>query len=370
MIRVLHILGGLNLGGAETMVMNLYRAIDRTKVQFDFVIHVNEKQAYEDEISFLGGKIYRFPQFNGKNLISVIRLWNNFFLEHSEYQILHSHIRSYASIYIPIAKKYGLKTIIHSHSTSNGKGMSAVVKQILQIPLRYQADYLFACSQSAGKWLYGKNVHKRKNYHLIFNAIDSERFNFNAIKREQVRKELKIDDKFVIGHVGRMSQPKNHIFLIDIFEALLKKRKDVVLLLVGDGELKSKIENIVHIKNLNEKVIFLGSRNNTEDYYNAMDIFVFPSLWEGLGIVAIEAQTSGLPCIVSERIPKEIDLDVNLVHRIDLSSGYETWIDMIENIDVSKRKGQSLATKKAGYDIADNTKYLQNFYLNLVKEKE
>lgn len=366
MIRVLHVLGGLNLGGAETMVMNLYRAIDRTKIQFDFIIHLQEKQAYEDEIIALGGKIYRFPAFNGKNIIQQVKVWNEFFLNHKEYNILHSHVRSYASLYLPIAKKHGLYTIIHSHSTSNGSGLIALIKTILQYPLRYQADFYFACSYHAGKWLFGKKVVQSDKFEVLPNAIDASVFDYNQDVRIAMRKELGIEDKFVVGHVGRMTAAKNHKFLIEVFEKIEKKVNNAVLLLVGDGELREKIERLVCGKKLQEKVLLVGNKMNTQDYYQAMDIFAFPSLWEGLGIVVIEAQTSGLPCIVSSGVPREVDLNIDLVRKVDVENP-GAWVDEIMRCRecTDSRHSYSEYVKNAGYDISMNVKKYEHFILGI-----
>ena len=176
-IRILHVLGALNRGGAETMVMNIYRNIDRNRVQFDFIVHTNEKCDYNDEIINLGGKIYSMPRYNGKNHIKYKKAWNNFFKRHIEYKIVHGHMRSTAAIYLSIGKKHGLKTIAHSHSTaSRGNKFEKLVKNVLQIPLRYTANYLFACSEEAGKWLFGKKAIKKdtdfeKNQHLFKQQI-------------------------------------------------------------------------------------------------------------------------------------------------------------------------------------------------------
>lgn len=368
MIRVLHVLGGLNLGGAETMVMNLYRAMDRTQIQFDFIIHLQGKQAYEEEVLSYGGKIYRFPAFTGKNILEERKRWKQFFSEHKEYKILHSHVRSYASIYLPIAKKSGLTTIIHSHNTSNGKGITSMAKHIMQLPLRYQADYLFACSNIAGKWLFGKNVDKKSNYRVFPNAINTQRFNFDREKRLEVRKILNITNKFVVGHVGRMTKQKNHIFLINIFEQIAKDREDAVLLLVGDGELRDSIKSYITAKGLNNKVIMIGNKNNTQDYYQAMDVFVFPSLWEGFGIVVIEAQTTGLPCFVAESVPEEANLDDKLFYKFLLCEGEKEWAKAIENMeDNVDRVGRVENACEKGFDIFENALQLEKLYLTMEK---
>lgn len=361
MIRVLHVLGGLNLGGAETMVMNLYRAIDRSQIQFDFIIHLQEHQAYEDEIREMGGRIYRFPKFSGKNIFEMRRIWKQFFLKHPEYKILHSHIRSYASVYIPIAKAAGLTTIVHSHSTSNGSGISAIVKDMLQLPIRHTADYLFACSDKAGKWLYGEKATKQPNYRMIPNGVDLKRFAFCEEKRQQMRQELGIaEDTFVLGHIGRITVPKNHQFLVELFAEYHKENPDSKLLLVGDGELFETVQQQCTQLGIQDAVIMAGSKTNTEDYYQAMDVFVFPSLWEGLGIVAIEAQANGLTCLVSENVPREAILMRN-TKVLSLQAKGE-WLDELKKVFVGDRM-QTKNNSIQQYDICTIADWLQKFYL-------
>ncbi|MFQ7119778.1 MAG: glycosyltransferase family 1 protein [Intestinibacter sp.] len=363
-------IGSLDIGGSQTMIMNIYRKIDRKKIQFDFILDHSEQLYFADEVKKLGGKIYFLPTFTGKNILQVRKAWKQFFIEHREYKILHSHVRSYASIFLPIAKKQGLYIIIHSHSTSNGRGIFSIIKKVMQYPLRYQADYYMACSNSAGKWLYGSKVTKGQNYKVIPNSIDAKKFDYNLDVRNKVRKELNLEDKFVIGHVGRMSTPKNHMFLIKVFAEVTKVRDDAVLLLIGDGNLRESIDKLIKEKGIANKVICLGSRNNVQDFYQAMDLFVFPSLWEGLGIVAIEAQTAGLPCFVSERVPKEIDLGKGLVYVLNLSDGEKTWAEEISNFKIKRRIGLLKEIKKMGYDIFENAQNLQKFYLQIDSKNE
>ena len=365
MTRVLHYIGLLQFGGSQSFVMEIYRKIDREKLQFDFVTFPNEKSGYYQEIIQLGGKVFESPQFNGRNYFEFITWWNQFFSLHPEYKVFHSHVRSVAALCISIAHKYGCYAIAHSHSTSNGRGIKAIIKNIMQFPIRYQADYMFACSEEAGEWLYGKNIAKRKNYRVIPNAIDAARFNFDQDKRKQVRAELNIEDKFVVGHVGRLSAVKNHEFLVEVFAEIVKKKENAVLLLVGDGDRREAVERKCKQLEVYEKVIFLGSRSNTQDYYQAMDVFVFPSLWEGLGIVVIEAQTAGLPCIVSSCVPKEIDLGIGLICRMGLDHGVKVWADKIAKNSACNRCGQEEAVKKAGYDVTANAGKIQRFYLKI-----
>lgn len=362
MIRILQMIGSLEMGGSQSMIMNIYRNIDRNSVQFDFIVDRVEHMEYKEEIEALGGLIYVMPTFRGKNILKIKKAWKDFFEQHPEYKVLHSHVRSYASLYIPIAKRYGLITIIHSHSTSNGKGIQAIIKKIMQYPLRYQADYLFACSNKAGAWLFGKSALKDKNYKVIPNAIDSMRFIYDENKRSRIRKQLHIEDKFVIGNVGRFVTPKNQLFLLNIFADILHREKNSCLLLVGDGELRSILEERCQQLGIQDAVIFSGSRSNIEDYYMGMDVFAFPSLWEGLGIAVIEAQTAGLPCVVSDAVPLEVDIGSGLTDVVKISDDSEKWADRICAQKGKVRINQDKAVKKAGYEVSDSAYRLQKFY--------
>ena len=360
-IRVLHAVSSMEMGGIQAYVMNLYRAIDKEKVQFDFVKHIEHKGVFEHEITQMGGKIYRCPQYTGKNHFAYCKWWDSFFKEHPEYHVIHGHVRSTAAIYLRIAKKHGLVTIAHSHSTSNGSGISAIVKAMLQLPIRRTADYLFACSDKAGKWLYGEKATKQPNYRMIPNGVDLKRFAFCERKRRQMRQEIGIaEDTFVLGHIGRITVPKNHQFLVDLFAEYYKENPNSKLLLVGDGELFETVQQQCTQLGIRDAVIMVGSKTNTEDYYQVMDVFVFPSLWEGLGIVAIEAQANGLTCLVSENVPKEAILTEN-TKALSLQSK-DAWMDELKKVPVGERM-QTKNNSIQQYDICTIADWLQQFYL-------
>ncbi|NMM63687.1 glycosyltransferase family 1 protein [Clostridium sp. P21] len=367
-IRILHVLGGLNCGGAEIMIMNLYRNIDRSKIQFDFMVHTIDKCDYDDEIRKLGGRIYSVPRYNGLNHFKYKRVWNDFFKNHTEYRIVHGHIRSTAAIYLKIAKKQGVITIAHSHSTaSRGNKIEQFVKNAMQIPIRYIADYLFACSDEAGKWLFGEKATKQDNYRVIKNAIDAERYVFNEAVRDKVRKDLNIENKLVVGHVGRFTYPKNHKFLIELFYEIQKQNEDSILLLVGDGELRYQIEKQINSLGIKNKVILTGVVPNVNDYIQAMDVFVFPSIFEGLGMVAIEAQAAGLRCIVSDKVPQEAFI-TDLIESISLTTDISKWASKIlQYPSVCQRQKTFVKIKQAGYDIQKNAQILEDFYIGIFK---
>lgn len=368
-IRVLHVLGGLNRGGAETMIMNLYRHIDRSKVQFDFVLHTTDKCDYEDEVSSLGGRIHFVPRYTGKNHFKYKEAWRLIFESYSEYKIIHGHVRSTAAIYLKIAKKFRLVTIAHSHSISSGKGGKALIKNTLQYPIRYIADYRFACSEIAGEWLFGKRACREGNYFIIKNSIDINEFVFRQDIRNEVRGRLNIAGKLVIGHIGRFCTPKNHEFIIDIFKSLHIRNNNTVLLLVGEGELKSHIEKKVADLDLKDSVIFTGAMSDVSGYLHAMDVFLFPSLFEGLGMVLIEAQTSGLNCVVADTVPKEAFI-TDLVKVVSLSRSVEYWAETILQYNKNDlRKNMGNIVEAAGYAITDNSRKLEKFYIDRARKQ-
>lgn len=366
-IRILHVLGNLNRGGAETMVMNLYRNMDRNRIQFDFIIHTDKECSYDDEITALGGRIYRISNYSGYNHFRYKKSWNIFFETHKEFKIIHGHIRSTASIYLQIAKKYGLITIAHSHSSSSGRGFSAIVKSIMQYPIRFIADYFIACSNQSGLWLFGKNVIKRQNYFILNNAIEVNKYKYNSQVRFNKRLELNIQNKFVIGHVGNFHKPKNHEFLVDIFKEIHNENNNAILLLIGDGKLRFKIEKKIIDSGLTDSVKFLGVRPDISELLQAMDVFVFPSLYEGLGMAVIEAQASGLPCIVSNTLPKEVAI-TELVKYIPIKKPASYWSsNILEYCSNYDRVFYYDDIIKSGYDINTTANWLINFYMKIYK---
>ena len=345
------------------MIMGLYRSMDRTKVQFDFVVWQESREGWYDMAEQLGARIYVSPKYTGKNHFAYLRWWEKFFSNHPEYKVIHGHVRSTAALYLPVAKRYGLITIVHSHSTSNGSGASAMVKNLMQLPIRYVADYLFACSDEAGTWLYGKAALQRPNYRRIPNGIDLARFAFDGEKRARMRAELGIPDgALVLGHVGRFTRPKNHAWLVELFAKWNKRHPDSRLLLVGEGELWEDIRCQCETLGLDDKVLMPGAHTDTENYYQAMDVFVFPSLWEGLPVSVVEAQANGLPCLISEVITPEVRLP-DLVQVLPAESP-DAWLNRLEAC-CCREQGVLTDTQRKGlqpFDMARVASDLQNFY--------
>lgn len=366
MIRVLQVIGGLNRGGAETMIINLYRAVNHDEIQFDFIIHDERQNAYIDEIKSMGGRVFTFPKFTGKNIVSYRKHWHDFLVEHSEYRIVHSHVRSYAVVFFPVAKKLGLTTIVHSHSTSNGSGVKGKIKNFMQLPLRWQADYLFGCSEISGKWLFGNSAVKKENYYTIKNAIDVERYRFNEVIRNQMRENLGVNGLRVYGHVGRLSEPKNHMFLLDVFKEIHKRDEKTVLLIAGSGELKSLIEKKIRDEGLFDCVRMLGARNDIPELMQAMDVFLFPSLWEGLPVTVVEAQAAGLPCYVSDTVTKEVHLS-EAVQYLPITDGTDVWADRTINV-CERYPNAADDVIKNGFDIHATANWITEFYRSIVNE--
>lgn len=351
-LRVLQIIDGLDPGGSQAMVMNIYRNIDREKFQFDFIISRQDKVFFREEIERLGGKVYYIPKLNINNIFRYSSYWEDFFKLHS-YKVVHSHVRSTACIDLSIAKNHGAFTVAHSHNTSNGKGILVPVKWFLQLPIRYIADCCAACSRESGAWLYGKGITRSDKFVVIPNSIDCERYRFDMNKREEVRKKLNVSEQFLIGHVGRLAYPKNHKLLINIFSILSREDKEMRLLLVGDGELRRELESQVNALSLSEKVIFTGSVDNPYDYMQAMDMVVFPSIYEGLPVALVEAQCSGLKCLVSEIITDEVYLTKNMTALSTTRNSLGEWAEKIREI----AKETSLSERRKGYDIVKDSKF-------------
>ena len=368
-IRILHVIGIMNRGGAETMIMNLYRHIDRERVQFDFVENSYEPAAFDDEICSLGGKIYRCPHYNGKNHFIYVRWWKCFFNEHKgEYRIIHGHLGSTAAIYLKIAKKHGLFTIAHSHNADTSHSIKSELYRLFSFRTRYIADYFFACSHAAGVDRYGDRIVISDRYKELSNAIETERFSFDERIRAKVRKEMGLSDSFVLGNVGRFSEQKNHVFLIRIFKEIVRLEPNAKLLLVGDGVLKDAIMKRARAEGLFDRIIFTGVREDVDALMQAMDVFVFPSLYEGLPVSLVEAQAAGLPCVISDSISSESILIDELVTVCGLHDTPRVWSDKITERKAVIRKDRQQEIIAKGYDIRDTVKQLEEFYIAKYQE--
>lgn len=358
-IKVLHFVPNLYSGGTENFIMNMYRNIDRDKVQFDFLVHTDKKGFFEEEIEQLGGKIYRFPVKDNYNIFKYIKDLNKFFKEHQEYKIVHGAMPSLGFIYLKIAKKNNVPIrIAHSHTSFYDKSIKGYIKNCSSKLMKYYSTLNLACSNKAGKYLFDK-----KTFEIVHNAIDLEKYYFNIKNRTSVKKQFNLPaDKIILGHVGRLSSEKNHRFLIELMSKLDKEKYTMVF--VGGGPLERKLKRIVQKKHLEEAVIFLGVQNNVNEILSAFDIFLLPSLFEGLPTVAIEAQASRLPCIISSKVTNEVVLSEN-VKLISLEK--EKWLKAIQETDINLNRQMLNKEILKSYDIKNEAQRLQSIYQEKVK---
>ncbi|WP_108868368.1 glycosyltransferase family 1 protein [Aquimarina aquimarini] len=370
--RVLQVFTIMNRGGAESMILNYYRNINREKIQFDFLVFRKEKAIFDDEIESLGGKIYKInainPLFPGKGYTEL----RNFFKQHN-YTVVHSHLNTFSCFPLKIAKEFNIPCrIAHAHiamsklsitSIITGKeSFSEGVKKSIKFQLkkritRYTTHH-FSCGEKAGEWLFGKQT----PFLTMNNAIDSELFVYNPEQASEYRKKLAIKDEFVIGHVGRFDSQKNHMFLLHIFASLLTLNPNSKLVLIGDGPLRSIIEKEAINLSIEDKVKFLGVQTDIPQWCHMMDAFVFPSLYEGLPVTLIEAQAAGLKVFAADTITDEVCLS-DLIEFISLDKSAKYWAEKIVQIDTTTRKNMQSLICDEGYDIKSNAIKMQEFYL-------
>lgn len=365
-IRVLNLFTIMDRGGAETMVMNYYRNIDRTKVQFDFLVHREKRGAYDDEIESLGGRIYRLSPIYPQNFIKYKKELRVFFKEHPEYRIIHSHMSELGCFAFVEAERQGVPVrICHAHNAPHGFDLKMIMRTYFKKRMMPHLTHLFMCGVESGRWLFGKNNENR--FIMLNNAIDASAYTYDMAKRERVRGQLGLTNELTVGHVGRFTPQKNHPFLLEIFASLLKKSPDAVLLLVGGGEDMPAIRAKADSLGISEHVRFLGVRDDVADIMQAMDVFVFPSLYEGLGIALIEAQASGLPCVVSDTIPKEAYLtDLVIAEKLSLSP--DKWAEKILAVRDKPRTDRKNEITAHGFDITTEAVKLQEFYINAYEQ--
>jgi len=359
-VKVLYINGGImNRGGIESFMMNYFRYIDRKRVQIDFVVHGYEKGSYDEEIEQRGGKIYHVPT-KSKHPIIYRRELKKIFST-GEYSIVHSHVDAMSCWILKMAKQCNVPVrIAHSHNTDHltTNRVKYFINEQARKNIHKYATHCFACSEAAGKWLFGSI-----DFKVIPNAINLEKFRYDDTQREALRRELGIPaDALVLGHVGRFDTQKNHVFLVRVFKEVSQINKEAVLLLIGEGWMEPQIRELARQEKLEDRVLFLGSRSDVNRLYNAMDCYVFPSLFEGLGVVLIEAQSNGLPCFVSDRVTKEVDV-THTVKFLPLNE--KAWIDALVGIKQTARLDTNKEIQNAGYDISSVAKDLEDLYIGL-----
>lgn len=366
MIRVLQVGMSPYYGGTESFIMNQYRAIDKKKVQFDFLNVYQEKIACQDEIEALGGRIYYLNMARHQGLKTYYKHLDCFFAKYAvQFDVVHCNYQSLINVDILIyAKKYGIKVrIAHAHNAGYGTEPSLMQKMLISrnkaLLQKYATDY-FACSSLAADWMFGREAT------VINNAIDVEKFSFSEDKRQQIRDNMGLDNCFTIIFVGRLDPQKNPIFLLDIFHEIKKIRSDAKLLVVGDGVLREKMTKRISCYSLENSVLMLGSRSDVNELLQAADVFLMPSKFEGLGIVLIEAQAAGLKTYTSANVvPKEVKI-TQLLEFIPLEKSAEDWAKIIVALEY-KRICTTEVIKKNGYNNAENAKKLEQRYIHMVE---
>ena len=370
MIRILHIVGRMNRGGAETLLMNLYRHIDRSQIQFDFGVHDDLPGDFDDEIRSLDGRIIQLPRPHFTALPAYTRVLSAVLREEGPYVGVHSHVHSYSGYVLRTAGRVGIPLrLAHSHSTSDGKNGSvfrSAYRRTMRMQIHQWATHMLGCSPAACEALYGSDCWHDQRVQVLKNAIDLAQFAELTGEREELRKELGLPAKGkLIGHVGRFDPPKNHRFLLEVFAALLKKLPDAQLVLVGDGRLRPEIEQQVLRHGFGDQVTMLGVRSDVPRILSALDLFLFPSLYEGLGIALIEAQAAGIPSLVSTSITRVADVGLGLVHYLSLEEPIDSWVQrllMLHSIPGQQWSARKKALETAGYDIRQVSRVLQEIY--------
>lgn len=367
----------LNAGGIETFVMNVYRELDKDKIKFDFINYFDseKEQFHEKEVTQYGSKIYKTGSMNCNNVFTrhykkIKSLYK--FLKKNNYTTIHIHASDSISLEDAIVAKIAKvpRIIVHSHNTSIGKSSSLYYLKksfhnIIKHLWGYVATDYFACSELAAKWMFSKKLIDSKKVQIINNAINLKQYQFNKEVSNQLRHSLNIENNFVVGHIGRMSYQKNHDFLINIFKDIKNNYENSILLLIGNGELEDEIRVKVGKLGLEDSVIFYGLTNKVSELMQAMDVFVLPSHYEGLPLVGIEAQASGLKVITSDIVSSQMKITENVKY-LSLEQTSKEWANEIcLYINGYERRNMSNDIKNNGYDIKDVAKNLENFYLNM-----
>lgn len=367
-IRVLQIIGIVAGGGVESVIMNYYENVDRSKVQFDFIVHDDNKIDITQKVEAMGGKVYKVTPYYKNPIAFTYEIYK--VIKKIHYRIVHSNMNTLSAFSLFAAWAAGVPIrILHNHSTSSpGETKRNIMKFILRPLARLFANHYLACSRLAGDWMYGPKMMDSGKVTVINNAIDLKKYAFNFQKRKVLRKKLGVTDAFIVGHVGRFMYQKNHDFLIDIFAEAHRKIPQMVLLLIGDGPLREGIEEKVRGLNLIENVRFLGVRDDVQDLYNAMDLFILPSHYEGLGMVGVEAQANGLNVLASTAVPDEMKF-TNLVQFEDLKNDTSKWSDRIiqiyYNSHMTRNNRGAPIFNQSKFDISVQAKKLVNYYIQL-----
>ena len=367
MIRILHSVSNMDRGGIETMLMNFYRHMDRDKIQFDFLANKPAKGDYDDEIKELGGRIFISPGYMSYR--KYVRYMTELFKEHPEYKIIHTHNGSLMLYALKSAQKNGIPVrIAHAHATAVPVGLKNELKKLMRPMIKYVATDYWGCSDAAGKFYFSEKRWNNAN-ELIHNAIDVDNFTFNESTRRQIRQKYNLGDKFVIGHVGRLAPQKNQKKILELFAEVRKKNTNAHLVIIGTGELEQQLKQYTAQLGIADAVTYTGVQTNVNEWYSAFDVFVMTSLYEGLPVVAIEAQAADLPCVLTDTITEEVKITDN-VRFLGLHDEPIKWADAVLGFEIKQRVSRKAELTAAGYDIEAEAKRMQELYLDLYSKIE
>lgn len=370
-IRVLQcVIGNMNQGGLENNLMSIYRNINKENIQFDFVTH-SENNFYSEEIRQLGGKIYCVEN-KSRNFLRFIKQFSEILVAHPEYKIIHIHT-SYALMYFDalISKYYNRKIIVHSHASSGNGLKQKIINSLLKNRLDSIADFKLAVSYNSANWLFSKSTIMNKQYILMNNSIDVNKFYFDLSIRDTMREKYNVENKYVLGITARLDRIKNIPFVIELLYKLNKISDDYMLFIIGDGNQRENIKNKIKQLDLQDHVVLLGFQNNINDFLNLFDTFVFPSFNEGLGISILEAAATGLPCLISDTLPSELNVTKNIVRLPIKDNDLDVWVDKVNKFRDNRniRENYSELLVKNGYSVYDNAKKWEKFYMRVIENE-
>lgn len=367
-IRVLQIVTQMNRAGMENRLMDIYRHIDKNKVQFDFYTCRTTPGFFDDEIKNLGGKIYYESSLSMKHLCGIPEKFSSFFRQHQEYLIVHCHLNHWCGLVLQGAKHAGIPVrIAHSRTSLEKNSLKNVIKNILKRKVSKTATHKFAVSQKAGKWLFGTKALANGEIIIWPNAIDCEKFRFDENNRKTTRKKLGLTNELVLIHVGNIRPEKNHMFLLKVFAEIKKKSKDAKMLIVGADYMNNVVQDEAVRMNMADDIMFLGARSDIPDLLLAGDVFVFPSIYEGFPGAVLEAQAAALPCVISDIITEEVCITEHIT-RVPLSKGPVEWAKKVLEAASKPRVDDIKTIMERGYDVHGLSRSLEEFYIRIYQK--
>lgn len=366
-IRVLQIVTQMNQAGLESRLMDIYRNIDKNSVQFDFYTCRKEVGYFDAEIKAMGGKVFYNNPLRLKKIQSISKQFKSFLLDHTEYKIVHCHLNQWCGVVLKGAEQANVPVrIAHSRTSLQKLTIKNCIKNFVKLSTKRYATHYFAVSRKAGEWLFGKRMVDSGKVEIWPNAIDCKKFIYNPQKRKKMREALGLDNELTLIHIGNLRPEKNHAFIFQVFKQVLEKQPSAKLILVGGDMMGGTLQHLARENGINQSVQFLGSRSDVPDLLQAGDVFVFPSLYEGFPGAVLEAQASGLPCVISDTITDEVCLTAECV-QLPLSATHTEWVDKILELSGTRRHNNYALLRSKGYDIRLLAKNMQDFYIEELK---